>query len=380
MGELKKLGASMDYQVCTFCVMDSSDPEIEFDDSGRCNHCREAENKLKLGWTPGVEGKKKLSAISDEIKTYGLNKEYDSIIGVSGGVDSSYLLHVAKIEMGLNPLVVHVDAGWNSEIAVSNIERMVKKLNLDLYTYVVDWEEMKDLQIAYLKSSLANQDVPQDHSFFAKLYEFADKKNIKYAITGSNLTSESILPNSWGYDASDSIQIKAIHKSFGKLKLKTYPMMNFFSYKIYWPYFKRMKRVAPLNFMDYDKEKAIEFLKHNYGWVYYGGKHHESKWTKFFQNYYLPKKFGFDKRRAHLSSLIVSKQISRERALRELEQPLYEESVLNEDKSYIAKKLAMTVSELDELIALPNKDYREYPNQESILSLFRILKSKLVLR
>lgn len=368
------------YQMCTRCVMDTTDPEITFNEKGVCNHCREAEMKLSKAWFPNDEGAKKLKAISDEIKANKGNKEYDSIIGVSGGVDSSYLLHVAKMDMGLNPLVVHVDAGWNSEIAVSNIEKMVKKLGLDLFTYVVDWDEMKDLQLAYLQSSLANQDVPQDHSFFAKIYEFADENNIKYAITGSNLTSESILPNSWGYDASDSIQIKAIHKRFGTIPLKTYPMMSFFSYKIYWPYFKKMERVAPLNFMDYDKNKAIQFLQEHYDWVYYGGKHHESKWTKFFQSHYLPFKFGYDKRKAHLSSLIVSGQMTREAALKELEQPLYDEQELEEDKRFIAKKLGLDIRGFNALLNLPNKDYTEYPNQESRLEAFRRLKQAVVNR
>ncbi|MFY0640151.1 MAG: N-acetyl sugar amidotransferase [Bermanella sp.] len=358
--------------------MDTTDPEITFDEKGQCNHCRDAEIKLSKAWLPDERGAQKLKAIATEIKANQGDKEYDSIIGVSGGVDSSYLLHVAKVDMGLNPLVVHVDAGWNSEVAVNNIEKMVKQLGLDLFTYVVDWEEMKDLQLAYLKSSLANQDVPQDHSFFAKLYEFADKNAIKYAITGSNLTSESILPNAWGYDASDSIQIKAIHKKYGKRKLKSYPLMSFFSYKIFWPYFKKMVRVAPLNYMDYDKNKAIQFLQDEYGWVYYGGKHHESKWTKFFQAYYLPVKFGYDKRKAHLSSLIVSGQVTREAALRELEQPLYNDQELEEDKRFIAKKLGLELRDFNALLELPNKEYSDYPNQEKILKAFRLLKSRIV--
>ena len=367
----------MKFNVCTKCVMDTSDPDIFFDDSGVCNHCHDAAGKLKVSWFPNEDGLNKLNAISSEIREYGKKQEYDSIIGVSGGIDSSYLLHLAKVEMKLKPLVVHVDAGWNSEIAVSNIEKMVKKLDLDLFTYVVDWEEMKDLQVAYLKSSLANQDVPQDHAIFAKLYEFADKNKIKYAITGSNLSSESILPNAWGYAASDSIQIKAIHKLFGKKRLKNYPLMNIFSYKIYWPYFKRMKKIAPLNFLDYDKNKAITFLEDNYGWVYYGGKHHESKWTKFFQAYYLPEKFGYDKRKAHLSSMIAAGHLTREVALAELENPLYVPSELREDKSYISKKLGMTEESFDALISLPNKDFSDYPNELKILNSFRVIKSLL---
>ncbi|WP_256051083.1 N-acetyl sugar amidotransferase [Stutzerimonas stutzeri] len=362
------------YKVCSVCVMDASDPEIEFDDLGECNHCRTAKDKLRKGWFPDEQGQKFLGAIAEEIRKYGENKEYDCIIGVSGGVDSSYLLHVAKVEMKLNPLVVHVDAGWNSEIAVSNIEKMVNKLGLDLHTYVVDWSEMKDLQVAYLKSSLANQDVPQDHAFFAKLYELADKEKIKYTLTGSNLSSESILPAAWGYGADDSIQIKAIHNKFGRVRLKSFPLMSFWENKIYWPYFKKMVVVTPLNFLNYNKNEAISFLEKNYEWRYYGGKHHESKWTKFFQAHYLPEKFGYDKRKAHFSSMIVAGQMSRVEAVKELEKPLYDAHELVEDIFYIEKKLGLKSGELESFIKLPNKVFSDYPNQTSVHDFFRGLK------
>lgn len=367
----------MEYQICTRCVMDTTDLEIFFDVNGQCNHCTQAKVNLKNHWFPTAEGKKKLNEISDEIRRNRGKNEYDSIIGVSGGIDSSYLLHIATVEMKLNPLVVHVDAGWNSEIAVKNIEKMVKKLGLDLFTYVIDWNTMRELQVAYLKSSLANQDVPQDHAFFAKLYQIADEKNIKYTITGSNLTSESILPQYWGYDATDSIQIKAIFKRFGKGSLKKYPMMSFLKNKIYWPYIKKMTVVRPLNYIDYNKNEAITFLKDNYDWQYYGGKHHESKWTKFFQAYYLPTKFGFDKRKAHLSSMIAAGQITREEALSELEKPLYDPKELIEDKIYIAKKLGLKPTELEEIIQLPNKIYTDFPNDRKYISLFRKIKNFL---
>lgn len=367
----------MEYQICTRCVMDTTDPDITFDNQGECNHCRVATQRLKENWFPNDEGKQRLDEISQEIKSNRGNKEYDSIIGVSGGIDSSYLLHLAKVEMKLNPLVVHVDAGWNSQIAVNNIEKMVKKLDLDLFTYVVDWNEMRDLQVAYLKSSLANQDVPQDHAFFAKLYQVADEKKLAYTITGSNLTSESILPQSWGYDASDSIQIKAIFRKFGQGRLKDYPVMSWWKNKIYWPYIRKMNVVRPLNFIDYNKNDAISFLKENYDWQYYGGKHHESKWTKFFQAHYLPTKFGFDKRKAHLSSMVVARQISREQALQELEKPLYESVELREDMVYVEKKLGLKKGKLTELMNLPNKDYTDYPNDRSIISFFRKIKRAL---
>lgn len=366
-----------EYQICTYCVMDTTDPEIIFDDNGVCNHCKDAEQKLKNGWFPNEHGKELLETKSHEIREYGRNKEYDCIIGVSGGVDSSYLLHLAKVEMKLNPLVVHVDAGWNSEIAVRNIESLVKKLDLDLVTFVVDWDEMRDVQVAFLKSSLANQDVPQDHVFFAKLYEFAIRKRIKYVITGSNLSSESILPASWGYEAMDSIQLNYIHKKYGELKLKNYPTISYWKYKIYYPYIKKMEIITPLNWIDYDKNKAIDFLIDNYGWRYYGGKHHESKWTKFFQAYFLPQKFGFDKRRAHLSSLIVAGQMARVDALTELQAPLYDLTELQQDKTYIAKKLGITLQAFESLIRLKNRDFSEYPNYQRRNDFFVKLKKKL---
>jgi len=357
--------------------MDTSDSDIKFNSDGVCNHCHEAKVKLDNGWFPGDAGLKKLEKMASEIKNNGKNNEYDCIIGVSGGIDSSYLLHVAVKLMKLRPLVVHVDAGWNSEIAVQNIESLIKKLDLDLFTYVVDWEEMQDLQLAFLKSSVANQDIPQDHSFFAKLYEFAANNNISYVVTGSNLTSESILPNNWGYDASDSIHIKAIYKRFGNNKLKTYPLMSFFKQKLYWPYLKKTEVVSPLNLLDYDKNQAVEFLQDNYGWRNYGGKHHESKWTKFFQAHYLPIKFGFDKRKAHLSSMVVANQITRDEALAELNKPLYDLIELAEDKRYIARKLGITDSQFEALLILPNKSYTDYPNQESTMNFFRKMKRSI---
>ena len=359
----------MTYQICTRCVMDTTDPEIEFDADGRCSHCRRAEQMLATGWFPDASGRAMLDALAAKIREYGAGREYDCIIGVSGGVDSSYVLTVAKNLMGLRPLAVHVDAGWNSEIAVANIERLVKALDIDLFTYVVDWEEIKDLQLAFLNASVPNQDVPQDHVFFAKLYEFAIANDIRYVLTGSNLATESILPQAWGYDATDKRHIVSIHKRFGKKKLRTFPMMNLFEYRVYWPYIRRMKRFAPLNYLDYNKANAIREMEERYGWRYYGGKHYESRWTRFFQSYYLPHKFGYDKRRAHLSSMIVAGQMTREAALAELAQPPYDPHEVATEKEYVARKLGITTAELERLIALPNRTHRDYPNNERIFNL-----------
>jgi hypothetical protein len=233
---------------------------------------------------------------------------------------------------------------------------------------------MRDLQLAFLKTSVANQDVPQDHAFFAKLYELAVKKGIKYVLTGSNLTSESILPASWGYKALDSIHLRAIHKRFGERKLRTFPTMSYFDQKIYWPRIRGMKQIKPLNLIDYDKEKAKDFLIKTYDWRYYGGKHFESKWTKFFQAYYLPSKFGYDKRKAHLSSLIIAGQLTREKALEELSREVYGERELSEDMAFVAQKLGISLADFRSLIDQPPKTYKDYPNGESLFGIRSIWK------
>jgi len=356
--------------------MDTTDIEIEFDDKGVCSHCQLYENTQKKLYFPNKEGKKKLDTIIQKIKNSSKSNNYDCVIGLSGGVDSSYLAYILKKEYPeLRILAIHVDGGWNSELAVSNIENIVKKLDIDLYTRVIDWEEMKDLQVAYLKSSLANQDVPQDHAFFATLYEQALKYNIKYFLTGYNLATESILPSSWGYNAMDSIQIKDIHNTFGKKKLKNYTFLSFFQKHIYYPYIKKFKTIAPLNYLQYDKNEAKKIISKELDWRDYGGKHHESIFTKFFQSYYLPKKFGYDKRKAHLSSLIASGQLSRNEALSILEKPLYEVNELKNDKEFISKKLGISTAELETLIALPNKNFTDYKSERKrVVLIKKILK------
>ncbi|MGE5511481.1 MAG: N-acetyl sugar amidotransferase [Bacteroidota bacterium] len=363
-----------EYRVCTRCVMDTTDPDITFDDSGECNHCRYFDNNVRPNWFPGPAGEERLRKMIEEVKEYGKGKPYDSIIGISGGVDSSYLA-VKVGEWGLRPLAVHVDAGWNSELAVKNIEQIITKVGLDLVTHVVDWEDMRELQLAFLRSNVANQDVPQDHAFFAALYHYAMKNNIRYVLSGSNYATESILPQSWGYDAMDATHIRSIHKQFGTRRLKNFPIVSFFDYHIYYPRVRNMRVLAPLNYMKYRKEDAIDYLEKNYGWRYYGGKHYESRWTRFFQAYYLPTKFGYDKRKAHLASLVVAGEITREQALKELEKPLYTENELAEDKAFVAKKLGLSVAELDELIAQPPRHYTEFAHHGRKLELFALAQS-----
>ena len=367
-----------DYQICTNCIMDTTDPEIYFDENGVCNHCLKFENQLKKNWFPNEEGKKKLDAIINQIKIDGKNKKYDCVIGLSGGVDSSYLAYVLrKLYPELRILAVHIDGGWNSELAVHNIENIVKILGIDLYTGVVPWEEMQDLQLAFFKSQLANQDVPQDHAFFATLYHVANKNSIKYFLSGGNLATESILPSSWGYNAMDATQLKAVHKKFGKKKLKKYEIVSFFKRKIYYPYFKKFRIIRPLDFLSYIKDEAKETIKKELNWRDYGGKHHESKFTKFFQAHWLPTKFGFDKRKAHLSSLIVSGQMTRDEALKELEKPLYDETELKEDKEFISKKLGISLEEFETIMQQSNKTFLDYPSDYKKDIFFSNLKKKI---
>jgi N-acetyl sugar amidotransferase len=349
------------YRICTRCVMDTSDPEIYFDDQGVCCHCLDFDNTKSKNWFPNETGTIKLDAILKKIKSDQAFKEYDCILGLSGGVDSSYLalkLH----EAGIRPLVVHVDGGWNSELAVQNIENIVKYCGWHLHTIVIDWEEMKDLQLAYLKSAIANQDVPQDHAFFASLYHFATKYKVKYVISGGNIATESIFPNSWHWSAMDAISLKAIHKKFGTKKLKKYKTIGFFDLYFYYPFIKKMKTIRPLNYMHYIKSDALQELKLKVGYKEYARKHGESVFTKFFQNYWLPMKFGYDKRRPHLSSLIVAKQITRGEALKQLQIPLYDEKELKDDIEYIAKKIGVSNQEFHQILQLPKHNFSDFHN------------------
>lgn len=369
-----------EYQICTRCVMDTTDPEIDFDDHGVCSHCRKFDENIKPMW-PSLGGdQEKLDSMIQTVKTYGKGKRYDCIIGLSGGVDSSYLA-VKVAEWGLRPLVVHVDAGWNSELAVMNIEQICRRLGFDLVTHVVDWEEMRDMQVAFLRSNLANQDVPQDHAFFAALYGYAEKAGIKYVINGSNFATESILPATWGYDAMDATHVKSIHARFGSRSRGDFPIVSFFDLYVKYPFILKMEVLRPLNLLPYNKDEAIRKLEKDYGWRYYGGKHYESRWTRFFQAYYLPYKFGYDKRKAHLSSLVVSGQISRSDALEALQVPLYDPKLLVEDKIFIAKKLGISVSEFEDLVDQPVQHFSEFPNHQRkrrlAVLLYRTAKSVL---
>ncbi len=355
------------YKICKRCIMDTTDPEIKFDDQGNCNRCNSAIEQGKKIWFPDKRGEKYLDAIFGKIKLEERKKEFDCIIGLSGGIDSSYLAWLT-VKKGLRPLVVHVDCGWNSEQAVKNVENVVKKLNIELHTFVVDWEEMRDLQRSFFKASLPDQDIPQDHAIFASLYKFADENNIRYVLNGINFATECILPDSWGYQAMDYRHLKSVQNRFGEIKLKEYPHVTFFQRYIYFTLIKRMIIINPLNYINYKKDEAIEILKNELGWQYYGGKHYESRFTKFFQSYYLPVKFRFDKRRAHLSSLIVSGQMSRIDALNKMNENPYSEDEINFDLEYVAKKLGWSAEEFRAIINLPPNRHRDFATNEYLFN------------
>ncbi|MBI3239616.1 MAG: N-acetyl sugar amidotransferase [Flavobacteriia bacterium] len=363
------------YQQCTRCIMDTTDPEISFDEKGQCNHCTEYFRLAPLYIYAGEKSDRERDALIAKIKEAGKNSDYDCMVGVSGGVDSTYVAYMAK-KFGLRILAFHFDNGWNSELAVKNVENIVKKLDIDYQTWVVDWEEFRDLQISFLKASVANAEIPSDHAFLAATYHLCAKYKIKYFLSGSNFATEGILPNSWGYNAKDVKHLKGIHKLFGKIKFKTYPLLGF-NREFYYTYVKKIKMVRLLNYIPYVKEDAMKVIQDELGWVYYGGKHYESVFTRFFQAYYLPHKFGFDKRLAHLSTLICSGQITREQALEEMKKDTYPPDLLAEDKEYVIKKLGMNTEEFETILNAAPKSYKEYPNDEKRLKFIYKVYNKL---
>jgi len=357
-------------KVCLNCVMDSTDSKIIFDANGICDHCNDFYSKIKPNWHTDHRGKEKLKLMINKIKLSGKGKEFDSIIGMSGGADSSYLLHVIVKEYGLRPLVFHVDGGWNSDIAVNNINVIIDKLNLDLFTEVINWEEMKAFQLAYIRAGVPNIDIPQDHAFISSLYNYAAKYNIKYILNGGNISTEVVRnPLEWIYYGTDMKQINAIRKQFCKNPLKNYPFSSILRHKIFLRYFKGIKVVKPLNYISYKKNDAMQFLNKEYGWQPYPQKHFESRFTKFYEGYWLPKKFGYDTRKVQFSSLILTEQMSREQAIEKLRHSTISENEAKQEFEYIANKLEISVSELQKYFDQPNKTYKDYPNQEFIFNL-----------
>lgn len=366
------------YRICTNCIMDTSDPQIKFDENGKCEYCNNYDSTIVPYWHPDKASYEELMKIADKIKKRGMGKEFDCIIGLSGGPDSSYTAYIAKEIMGLRPLLLHVDAGWDNAQAVSNIEKLVNGLGLNLYTEVINWEEMKDLQRSFLKSQIPDQDLPQDVAFFSGLYKFAHKYRIKYILTGGNYSTECCRePEEWGgYTGIDKRLIMDIQNKFGTKKLKSFPIVDILKYKIVYRYIYGMQVVKPLNYVPYIKKDAERLLNEKYGWRSFQHKHHESRFTRFYEDYWLPNKFGYQKRRAHFSSLIMTKQMIREEAIERISKPEMDEKVTRQEFEYVAKKLDMTPEELQEIFDGPNKTYKDYRNKKWIISLgTRILKA-----
>ncbi|MDZ4118032.1 N-acetyl sugar amidotransferase [Phaeovulum sp.] len=355
------------YDICRNCVMDTTDTAIVFDAEGVCDHCKTYYSKILPNWHTDARGQADLDKMVATIKAEGKGKDFDCIIGMSGGIDSSYLTYIATEKMGLRPLVFHVDAGWNSQIAVNNIERLIDGLKLDLFTEVIDWEEMKDLQLAYFKSGVSHIDTPQDHAFFATMYKFAAKHKVHYILTGANLSTECIRnPVEWMYYQSDSIQLRDIHRQFGTRKLDTYPITSILWHKVWMPYVRGIKVLRPLNLVPYVKEEAKQMLIDRFGWQPYPQKHFESRFTRFYESYWLPERFGYDVRRVQYSSLIVTGQMTRDEAIEALELPTYDASTIDQEKEFVANKLGITLADLDGYMKLPLKTYRDYRSQRRI--------------
>lgn len=349
--------------------MDTTDPTISFNDKGESDYYSNFINTLQPNWHTDERGYSKLMKIAEKIKKDGKNRDFDCILGLSGGLDSSYVAYVAKVVMGLRPLIYHVDAGWNTDKAVGNIEKLVDGLGLDLYTDVINWEEMKDLQLAFLKAQIADQDLPQDYAFFSSLYKFARKNRIKYVLTGSNISTECCRePEEWGgFPGIDTMLVKDIHSKFGKRPLKTFPLVDIFEYKIYYKYILGMQVFKPLDYIPFVKKDAENFLFENYGWESFQHKHHESRFTRFYEDFWLPRKFGYEKRRAHFSSLILTGQMTREEALERISKPELSEEFLSKEFEYVAEKLDITKKELQEIFEGENKTFRDYKSKIGLI-------------
>lgn len=358
------------YQVCTNCIMDTSDPTITFNEKGVCHHCDDFHASVKPNWHPNDQGRKELEKTLEKIRAFGKGKDFDCLLGMSGGMDSSYMLHMAVTEWNLRPLVFHVDAGWNSELAVKNIEVMVDQLDVDLYTEVINWEEIRDFQLSFFKSGVRELDIPQDHAFIAMVDKFAEKFKVKYILNGGNFSTECVMPpRAWLYYGTDIPYLKDIQRQFGTILLKTYPFVSVMKHKLYLRYLQGIQNIKPLNYVPYIKKDVIKTLSETYGWTEYPQKHFESRFTKFFEGYWLPEKFGIDMRRIQLSSLVLTEQMTRDEALEQLKHPAYNPEKIAEEFEYIANKLRVSVKELQAYFDAPNKSYKDYKNREWFFTL-----------
>jgi len=367
------------YQICTKTIMDTTDPNIVFNEKGESDYYINFINQIVPSWKTDEEGMKELMLNADKIKKDGKNRDFDCIIGLSGGLDSSYTAYVAKEIMGLKPLLFHVDAGWNTDKAVGNIEKLVNGLGVELYTEVINWEEMKDLQRAFFKSQIADQDMPQDIAFFSALYNFAKKNKIKYVLTGGNYSTECCRePEEWGaYPGIDKTLILDIYKKFGNNKLKTFPIVDIMQYKLYYKYILGMEVFKPLNFLPFLKADVERLLFEKYGWESFQHKHHESRFTRFYEDYWLPRKFGYEKRRAHFSSLILTGQMTRDEALDRISKPELSHEFLSKEFDYIAEKLDFSRKELEDIFNGPNKTFHDYKNKRALIGFGSDIMRKL---
>ena len=364
---------NMDYQICNRCVMDTSDQEIQFDHLGNCNHCDDFYTNTSKLLYHGEVSDNILHKIVEKIKESGKKREYDCLVGVSGGADSSYVAYTVK-KLGLRPLAVHMDNGWNSEESVKNIKKICDKLEIDYQSYVLNWKEFKDIQLSVLKSSVPEVEIPTDIAIAAVLHKIAAENNIKYIISGGNIATEGILPESWFYNPKDAKLLKAIHKRFGAIEMKLFPTFDY-KKEIYYKFIKGIKILYLLNYVPYSKENAIKTLQDHLDWGSYGGKHHESKYTSFVQSYIQPVKFNIDYRRATFSTQICTGDITREYALNELKNKPFEPEKAKIEKEYICKKLDITIREFDDIMNLPVKSYRDYPNDQKKLDyIYRIYR------
>ena len=359
--------------ICSKCIMSEEvDPKISFDDKNVCNHCFEYDEMI----ANRISSKSALQKIVNKIKSKGKNKTYDCIIGVSGGVDSTYLAYLAKKKYGLNPLAIHFDNGWDSELAVKNIERTLRNLEIDLYTYVVDWNEFKDIQLSFLKASVPDGEVPTDHAINSILWQEASKRGIKFILSGMNAKTESTKVDDWSYGHSDWRYIKGIQKKFGKKKIKTYPHYSFINLFFY-TFVRGIRQVALLNYEDYDNKEAMDVLENKLGWKYYGGKHHESVYTRWYQGFFLPKKFSIDKRYIHFSNLVKNENMTREEALIKIQEPSYDIDLQKQDTEYVIKKLDITRDQYLEILNKEVHSFRDFKNSYKVVQNLKAIVSFL---
>jgi len=372
---------SKPYQICTRCIMDTTDPDISFDAAGVCKHCSGWFKRALIYGLPIEERTRQLQALVEEIKRRGHRRDYDCIIGVSGGVDSSYLAIKVK-ELGLRPLAIHVDNGWNSEKAVGNIKRILDPLHIDLSTLVLNWKEFRELQLAFLRASTPDSEIPSDHAIVAAFYRASARHHVNYCINGINFRTEGIHVREWSQGHLDSRYIRSVYRHFTGRRLRHFPLISV-PRLVLNMVLHRPRWVFMLDYLEYDKQAAKRLLMEKFGWEDYGGKHYESLYTKFYQGWILPHKFGYDKRRMHLSTLICSGQMTRDEALAEMATPSYPPEQIGPDTDFVAKKLGVSREEFAAIMAAPKKRYLDYPNLQNHwafgrgLDLYRFLKHRL---